>query len=220
MGVVAYVFPLLLLAGFMFYGLIRRTRFAGRKMLGLLLTFIFVCAFAEILFSRESIVAVNPMTVYENSAAGHKGGGLLGGTVTFLFSSVFGYIGTLVLTSFGFIISLIIMTQKPLFTVLGRKGRDEAIRLRERRQIRREKKEEEIRREEEHREMIRREERRARPAAKKRAGNQGYDRLSRARAYGCGDSRLSQKSGFQREEKCRPFRLLGHAFLPEKACGR
>ncbi len=161
MGVVAYVFPLLLLAGFMFYGLIRRTRFAGRKMLGLLLTFIFVCAFAEILFSRESIVAVNPMTVYENSAAGHKGGGLLGGTVTFLFSSVFGYIGTLVLTSFGFIISLIIMTQKPLFTVLGRKGRDEAIRLRERRQIRREKKEEEIRREEEHREMIRREERRA-----------------------------------------------------------
>ena len=160
-GVLAYVFPFLLLAGFMFYALVRRTRFAGRKIAGMLLVFMFTCAMAEIIFSRENIVGAVPLGVFERAASQHDGGGLIGGTITFLFSSAFGYIGTIVLTVFGLVISAIIMTQKPLFSSIGRKGRDEAIRISERRAIRREQKEEVIRREEERREKIREEERKA-----------------------------------------------------------
>ena len=147
-GAMEYAFPFLFLAGSFFYAANRFNRLIARKMTGLTLIFLFLCAIAQ-LFSAGFTQGQAPLAFYEASYAGHSGGGLLGGVLVLLFGTAFGMIGAELLAIIGLFIGLLLLTQKPILHSIGRRSRMAA----EKRRIRRDVRREEYEREEARREM-------------------------------------------------------------------
>ena len=160
-GVMEYVFPFLFLMGSFFYAANRFNRLIMRKMTGLTLIFLFLCAISQ-LFGDGFVRGQSPLACFETAYVAHSGGGLLGGLLVLLFGTAFGAIGAELLAIIGLFIGLLMLTQKPILHSIGRKGRVAAEKRRIRRDVRREEYEqEEARREmdfESLKEQVRREE--------------------------------------------------------------
>ena len=121
-GAPAYVFPFLLVYLDLF---LLANDGAGTQMFqrvfGLSGIYVFVCAFFQlILYGYES--GIQNMHFYRESAAEHSGGGLIGGSIVSLFGSALGTIGTYVVILIALIIFAILLTQKPLLSVLRRQS--------------------------------------------------------------------------------------------------
>ncbi len=136
-GILEFVFPFVLFFGFAFFVANRRNRLIGRKMAGLIMVFVCLGSFMELLtygFSKSRSF----MDYYHNSYAEHAGGGIIGGFFVKILATAFGMAGAYIIVLVGLIMSAIILTQKPILTSLSRKGRKAARRARDMHQIRKE----------------------------------------------------------------------------------
>lgn len=132
-GIMSYVFPFVLFLGFSFYMANRRNSLIKRKMAGLILLFIFLCAFMQLVTMGEFVRSTPITDYYVISSEDHTGGGLAGGFLVFIFAFAFSIVGAYILTIVGLVISAVILTQKPLISNLGAKSRAAAKRARENR---------------------------------------------------------------------------------------
>ncbi len=140
-GLMEYVFPFALFFGAAFFMANRKNSQIWRKMFGVVLMFLFLDAFLQLL--TMGYAKGTPLTeIYRLSMEERNGGGIVGGAIAGVFGYAFGAAGAYVLTVFGLIAAAIIMTQKPLLTDIGKKGRSAAVQARERRSIRQSEREE------------------------------------------------------------------------------
>ena len=122
-GVLAYVLPFVLFFGFSFYMANRDNRLIRRKMIGLAILVVFLCAFTQLLFTGYD-KGTNLGSYYTGAADEHTGGGIIGGMLVKLFGMAFGTAGAYVLTIAGLIIGAVVLTQRPLISTLHIKSRD------------------------------------------------------------------------------------------------
>ena len=124
-GLMAYVLPFALFFGYAFFVANRENPLIIRKTAGLILLFVFLCAFLQLLtlgFHKDTPIA----DLYRISAEDHTGGGFLGGITVYGCGSLLGNVGAYVLTVAGLVIAAIVLTQKPLLTEFGTKSRHAA----------------------------------------------------------------------------------------------
>ena len=114
----AYIFPFLLVYLDLFIlANKRRGTQTLQRVAGLSGLYIFACAFFQLLlYGYESGMKIEQF--YRESAAEHSGGGLVGGFLVRLFGSALGTVGAYVLVLIGLVLFAILLTQKPLLSVL------------------------------------------------------------------------------------------------------
>ena len=122
-GAPAYVFPFLLIYLDLF--LLANDGVGARmiqRVIGLAGIYVFICAFFQlILYGYES--GMQNMQFYRESAAEHSGGGLAGGMIVSFFGSALGTIGVYVIVLIALVIFAILLTQKPLLSVLRKQSK-------------------------------------------------------------------------------------------------
>lgn len=141
-GLMEYVLPFAIFFGFAFFIANVRNSLIVRKLIGFVLMFVFMAAFLHLLtmgYTRNADMS----EVYRLSMEERNGGGVVGGAVSSFFGAAFGMIGAYVLTVFGLVAAAIIMTQKPLLSVLGERSREAARKAKEKRNIRQTERQEE-----------------------------------------------------------------------------
>ena len=129
-GSPAFVFPVLLFFVCAILITNRASAQALRKGIGLAGLYAFTCAFFHLLmigYDKEMRI----IDCFTDSAYDHLGGGILGGALVKLFGLAFGEVGAVVLVVIGLIIFAIILTQKPLLSILRDKGSDVYARAKE-----------------------------------------------------------------------------------------
>ena len=131
-GLMAYIFPLALFGGCAFYIANKRNGMIIRKMIGFIMLFICMCMLFH-LMTMSDYKSIGKITEYFTVCASDRtGGGIVAGLFAYAAKKAgFNTIITATLTLFMIFISLIILTQKPLFTLFGRKGRDRVRRVRD-----------------------------------------------------------------------------------------
>ena len=133
-GLTAYVVPFYIFFAIAFYIANRNNSLIVRKTFGLILLLIFVCAIVQLVvepnFSREAHIS----DYYYDK----EGGGFIGGAMEHIFTLAFSPIVAWILTLAGLVLSLIILTQKPLLSKLGIKTKRTALEVRKRRRESRE----------------------------------------------------------------------------------
>ena len=120
-----------------FFGLfgVRQNFLIVRKTGGAISCFVFFCAFMQLLtsgYTRDTTF----LDYYFDSAYDHLGGGILGGSVVKILGMGFGQIGTWVIIVIAIVISVIVMTQKPILAPIHEKTNDHRRMAEERRQER------------------------------------------------------------------------------------
>ncbi len=133
-GLTAYVVPFYIFFAIAFYIANRNNSLIVRKTIGLILLLIFVCAIVQLVvepnFSREAHIS----DYYYDK----EGGGFIGGAIEHIFTLAFSPIVAWILTLAGLVLSLIVLTQKPLLSKLGIKTKRTALEVRKRRRESRE----------------------------------------------------------------------------------
>ena len=118
-GIMEYVFPFFLFFCMAFYLANRRSSQIVQKLAGLILSYLFLCAFLELL-TRGFRATARVADYYRISSVLHTGGGAAGGVIVKLFGTAFGAIGAYVLVFAGLVISAIILTQRHLWRHMKR----------------------------------------------------------------------------------------------------
>ncbi len=94
---------------------------SAQRVCGLSGIYVFVCAFFQLIqYGYEADMTAG--RIYRESAAVHAGGGVTGGMIVQLFGSALGTIGAYVIVLIALVIFSILLTQKPLLSVLRRKS--------------------------------------------------------------------------------------------------
>lgn len=120
-GWMAYLFPITLFFGTAFAAANRGNPLAAWKMSGLLLLFLSICGLVHLI--TLGYVAGDTISGYYGICAqGKIGGGVLGGGVAKILCTAFGTLGAYVLLVILLVISVIIMTQKPILAPLKSRG--------------------------------------------------------------------------------------------------
>ena len=121
-GAPAYVFPFLLVYLDLF--LLANEGVSPelvQRFCGLAGIYVFVCAFFQLIqYGFES--GVKSEQFYRESALEHSGGGLIGGSIVRFFGSALGTIGAYVIILIALVIFAILLTQKPLLSVLRKQS--------------------------------------------------------------------------------------------------
>ena len=166
MGILAYLFPLLIFGCAVFLVSNRRNPLAYKKALAVLVFGIFLCGLIQLL-TEGYMPSMTLADYYSVSSVYHTGGGVIGGAICISTTSAFGVAGGYVIIVLVLLISLILVTQKSFFgfvfrvwdavCALARDGRDmymegqperdlrKEIRVQERRQRREERQAQRIR---------------------------------------------------------------------------
>ncbi len=109
-GLIAYIFPVILLIGTFFTVSNRGNRIAAVKMVSVVLFVMFLCMFMElIIHGSESGTALE---AYQYSYEHRFGGGFIGGLLVWLICPNFGLIGAYVIDAIVLIISLVLITER------------------------------------------------------------------------------------------------------------
>ena len=128
-GLTAYIVPFYIFFAIAFYIANRNNSLIVRKTIGLIMLLIFVCAVVQLVvepnFSREAHIS----DYYYDK----EGGGFIGGAIEHIFTLAFSPIIAWILTLAGLVLSLIVLTQKPLLSKLGIKTKRTALEVRKRR---------------------------------------------------------------------------------------
>ena len=131
-GHMAYIFPPALFGSTAFYIANKRNGMIIRKMIGLIMLFIFMCVLLHYMTMTDYKSNTGITDYFTICASDRTGGGIVAGVFAFaLYKAGFNTILSVVATLTMIFISLIILTQKPLFTLFGRKGRDRVRRARD-----------------------------------------------------------------------------------------
>ena len=133
MGILAYLFPLLIFGCAVFLVSNRRNPLAYKKALAALLFCIFLCGLIQLL-TEGYMPSMTLADYYSVSSVYHTGGGVIGGAICISTTSAFGVAGGYVIIVLVLLISLILVTQKSFFgfvfrvwdavCALARDGRD------------------------------------------------------------------------------------------------
>ena len=133
MGLLAYIFPILIFVGAAFLVSNSKNPLAYKKLLAALVFFIFLCGLLQLL--TEGYMSSTTMAEYYTTCSTYRtGGGVLGGAICISTTSAFGVAGGYVIIVLVLLISLILITQKSFFgfvfriwdaiCALARDGRD------------------------------------------------------------------------------------------------
>lgn len=133
MGILAYLFPLLIFGCAVFLVSNRRNPLAYKKVLAVLVFGIFLCGLIQLL-TEGYMPSMTLTDYYSVSSVYHTGGGVIGGAICISTTSAFGVAGGYVIIVLVLLISLILVTQKSFFgfvfrvwdavCALARDGRD------------------------------------------------------------------------------------------------
>ena len=119
MGLPAFVFPVILFFGIAFFLSNRKNHLAYKKLFALLIFFIFLCGFIQLL-TDGYMVSSTLMDYYANSADYHTGGGIIGGAVCISTNSAFGVVGGYVIIVLVLLVCMIVITQRSFFGFLNK----------------------------------------------------------------------------------------------------
>jgi len=109
-GVIAYVFPIILIVGSFFAVSNRGNMFAILKLVAGVLFALFLCMFVALITSGETVMT--PMESYEFSVQHKFGGGMIGGFLAYYISQAFGVVGTYIIDIIALIVCLVLITEK------------------------------------------------------------------------------------------------------------
>ena len=109
-GVIAYVFPIILIVGSFFAVSNRGNMFAILKLVAGVLFAVFLCMFVALITSGETVMT--PMESYEFSVQHKFGGGIIGGFLAYYISQAFGVVGTYIIDIIALIVCLVLITEK------------------------------------------------------------------------------------------------------------
>ena len=133
MGILAYLFPLLIFGCAVFLVSNRRNPLAYKKALAVLVFGIFLCGLIQLL-TEGYMPSMTLADYYSVSSVYHTGGGVIGGAICISTTAAFGVAGGYVIIVLVLLISLILVTQKSFFgfvfrvwdavCALARDGRD------------------------------------------------------------------------------------------------
>jgi len=109
-GLIAYVFPIILVVATVFATSNRGNMFAIVKLTAAILFAVFMCVFLSLVFSGDLIMT--PVEAFEYGFYEKLGGGIVGGSIAYLLSEGFGIVGAYIIDIVVLIISLVLITEK------------------------------------------------------------------------------------------------------------
>ena len=109
-GMIAYIFPFVLMFGTFFAVSNKGNRFAMIKLVAASVFTMFLCIFTAMVASGNSVM--KPLEAFQYSYEKKLGGGIIGGTLGYCLSEAFGVIGTYIIDIVVLIICLVIITEK------------------------------------------------------------------------------------------------------------
>ena len=119
MGLLAYLFPVLLFACAVFFISNRKNPLAYKKILAGAVFWIFLCGLVQLL--TEGYMSETTFSEYYRiSSTYHTGGGVIGGAICISTTSAFGVIGGCVIILLVLLISMILLTQRSFFGFIFR----------------------------------------------------------------------------------------------------
>lgn len=120
-GWMSYLFPIALFFGTAFAAVNRGNPLAAWKMSGLVLLFLSICSLVHLI--TLGYVSGDTISGYYGICAQSKtGGGVLGGGIAKILCTAFGTLGAYVVLVILLVISVIVMTQKPILAPLKSRG--------------------------------------------------------------------------------------------------
>lgn len=109
-GVIAYVFPVILIIGSFFAVSNRGNIIAILKLVAGVLFALFLCMFVTLITSGDTVMT--PMESYEFSVQNKFGGGFIGGIFAYYISQAFGVVGTYIIDIIALIVCMVLITEK------------------------------------------------------------------------------------------------------------
>ena len=121
MGLIAYVFPVLLLVGTFFAVSNRGNRVATVKLVAMILFDLFLCMLIELLTKGSAVNGA--AAAYSYSFEHRTGGGFIGGLLAWIFCPNFGLAGSYVIDAIMLIISLVLITERSALRGMQKGGK-------------------------------------------------------------------------------------------------
>ena len=121
MGLIAYVFPVLLLVGTFFAVSNRGNRVATVKLVAMILFDLFLCMLIELLTKGSAVDGA--AAAYNYSFEHRTGGGFIGGLLAWIFCPNFGLAGSYVIDAIMLIISLVLITERSALRGMQKGGK-------------------------------------------------------------------------------------------------
>ena len=109
-GVIAYVFPVILIVGSFFAVSNKNNIFAIVKLIAAIVFSVFLCVFMALIMSGNKLM--EPMAAFEYGYEQKLGGGIVGGGIAYFISQAFGIVGTYIIDIIMLIVSLVLITEK------------------------------------------------------------------------------------------------------------
>ena len=109
-GLIAYVFPIILIVATFFAISNRGNMFAVVKLVAAILFAVFLCVFLSLISSDGDVML--PLEAYEYGFYEKAGGGIIGGALAYVLSQGFGVVGTYIIDIVILIVSIVLITGK------------------------------------------------------------------------------------------------------------
>lgn len=120
-GLIAYVFPIVLLVG-SFFAVSNKGNFSATiKIVAALIFVIFLCLFTAMISKGDTVFT--PFEAYRFSSENKSGGGVIGGTLAYIFLPAFGRLGSFIIDIVVLIISLVLITGKSAMKGMKSQGK-------------------------------------------------------------------------------------------------
>lgn len=120
-GLLAYVFPILLLLGSFFGVSNKGNTLAVVKLVSAIIFTLFFCLFLSLTMCHGTVLT--PIQAFTESRSTKSGGGFIGGILTYLFVPGFGLLGAYIIDIIVLIISLVLMTGKSAMKGMKQSGK-------------------------------------------------------------------------------------------------
>ncbi|MBD5556165.1 MAG: DNA translocase FtsK [Roseburia sp.] len=120
-GLIAYVFPIILLVGTFFVVSNKGNTIATVKIIAACLFVAFLCMFISLIWSGEDVGT--PLEAYLMGYSDKQGGGMVGGSLAYLICQCFGRMGAYVIDVIVLIISLVLITERSFLKGMQKGGK-------------------------------------------------------------------------------------------------
>lgn len=107
-GLMAYIFPIVLIVGCFFAISNKDNFFAILKLVAGILLSVFICVFLALIASKDAVMG--PVDAYIYSSTYKTGGGIIGGFIAYFLSQAFGIVGTYIIDIIMLIVCLVLIT--------------------------------------------------------------------------------------------------------------
>lgn len=121
-GFMAYFFPFAVFFGISFFIANRSNRVAKIKLISSIFCYLFLTILVHMI-TEPYETAATVVQAYKNSAAGHNGGGIIGGAAVKVLHPLLGAVGCYVVIIVLILICIVLITQKTIFIPLSKKGK-------------------------------------------------------------------------------------------------